>query len=77
MIQESINEIISQQDDVEAVFNAITMQFGPDTVLAAKIKLKPGISIDSAVADINELERKLKERIPGLRWCFIEPDITD
>ena len=53
------------------------MQFGPDTVLAAKIKLKSGIDIDSAVADINELERKLKERVPGLKWCFIEPDITD
>jgi len=53
------------------------MQFGPDTVLAAKIKLKPGIDIDSAVADINELERELKQRVPGLKWCFIEPDVTD
>ena len=77
MIQESINDIISQQDDVVDVFNAITMQFGPDTVLAAKIRLKPGIDIESAVADINELERQLKERVPGLKWCFIEPDITD
>ncbi len=77
VIQESINEIISQQDDVLSVFNAITMQFGPDTVLAAKIKLKPGIDIDSAVADINELERELKKRVPGLKWCFIEPDVTD
>ncbi|MDP6992784.1 MAG: hypothetical protein QGF87_00390, partial [Woeseiaceae bacterium] len=71
------NEIISQQDNVVSVFNAITMQFGPDTVLAAKIKLKPGTDIDSAVADINELERELKQRVPGLKWCFIEPDVTD
>ena len=77
MIQESINDIISQQDDVVDVFNAITMQFGPDTVLAAKIRQKPGIDIESAVADINELERQLKERVPGLKWCFIEPDVTD
>ena len=77
MIQDSINEIISEQENVLEVFNAITMQFGPDTVLAAKIRLKPGISIDSAVDDINELERKLKQRVPGLKWCFIEPDVTD
>lgn len=77
LIQKTINEIISQQNDVEAVFNAITMQFGPDTVLAAKIKLKSGIDIDSAVADINDLERQLKEKVPGLKWCFIEPDVTD
>ncbi len=77
MIRDSINEIISQQEDVLEVFNAITMQFGPDTVLAAKIRLKPGISIDSAIADINELERQLKLKVPGLKWCFIEPDVTD
>lgn len=77
MIQDSISEIIADQDDVLEVFNAITMQFGPDTVLAAKIRLKPGISVDSAVADINELELKLKQKVPGLKWCFIEPDVTD
>lgn len=77
MIQETINEIISEQNDIEEVFNAITMQFGPDTVLAAKIRLKSGIDIDTAVAEINHLERQLKEKVPGLKWCFIEPDTTD
>ena len=39
--------------------------------------LKSGIDIDTAVADINALERRLKEEIPGLKWCFIEPDVAD
>ena len=77
MIQEAINEIISQQSDIEEVFNAITMQFGPDTVLAAKIRMKSGIDIDTAVAEINDLERQLKDKVPGLKWCFIEPDTSD
>jgi len=77
MIQETIAEIIGQDDDIEEVFNAITMQFGPDTLLAAKIRLKSGIDIDLAVAAINDLERKLKAGIPGLKWCFIEPDVAD
>lgn len=77
MIQETISEIIRDDGDIEEVFNAITMQFGPDTLLAAKIKLKSGIDIDTAVADINELERRLKQEIPGLKWCFIEPDVVD
>lgn len=50
---------------------------GSDTVLAAKIKLKPDIDIDLAVANINELESELKKREPGLKWCFIEPYVTD
>ncbi|MDH3442131.1 MAG: cation diffusion facilitator family transporter [Gammaproteobacteria bacterium] len=77
MIQASINEVIGQQDDIEEVFNAITMQFGPDTMLAAKVRIKSGTDIGTAVARINDLERQLKEKVPGLKWCFIEPDVAD
>jgi len=75
-IQEAIEEVIAEQDSIVHVFNTITIQYGPDTMLAAKIKLKDGITI-AAVQDINELERKLKARIPNLKWLFIEPDVTD
>jgi cation diffusion facilitator family transporter len=77
MIQEAIARIIADDDHIEKVFNTITLQFGPDTLLAAKIKLKSGIDIDTAVADINRLERHLKAEIPKLKWCFIEPDVED
>ena len=76
-IQEKIEAIISEQDAIEHVFNTITIQYGPDTMLAAKVKMRPGIDIESAVDELNALERKLKERIPNLAWCFIEPDVTD
>jgi len=76
-IQAAIDEVIAAQESIECVFNTITVQYGPDTMLAAKIKLVDGISINSAVRDINELERELKQRIPNLKWLFIEPDITD
>ncbi len=76
-IQEAIDKIIAEQESIEFCFNTITMQFGPDTMLAAKIKMQPGLSIDQAVASINALERELKERVPKLKWCFIEPDVTD
>jgi cation diffusion facilitator family transporter len=77
LVQEAIDKVISQQPDIEQVFNTITMQFGPDTMLAAKIKLRPGLNIDDAVQSINTLERRLKEEIPNLEWCFIEPDVAD
>ncbi len=76
-VQELIEEIVAAQDGIEKVFNIITIQFGPDTMLAAKVQMTPGTSIESAVADINALERTLKERVPKLAWCFIEPDVTD
>jgi cation diffusion facilitator family transporter len=76
-IQEAIDTIIADQEAIEFCFNTITIQFGPDTMLAAKIKMNPGLTIDEAVASINALERELKARIPKLKWCFIEPDVED
>ena len=76
-IRAAIESIIAEDPDVERVFNTITMQFGPDTMLATKIKLRSDLTIDKGVQTINSLERKLKDRIPGLRWCFVEPDLAD
>lgn len=76
-IQEAIDAIIDDQDAIEFCFNTITMQLGPDTMLAAKIKMCSGLTVDEAVASINALERELKERVPKLKWCFIEPDVAD
>ncbi|HWM27057.1 MAG TPA: cation diffusion facilitator family transporter, partial [Woeseiaceae bacterium] len=35
-IQKAIDKVIAAEDDIERVFNVITMQLGPDTMLAAK-----------------------------------------
>jgi len=76
-IQEAIEAIIAEDPDVEKVFNTITIQFGPDTMLAVKIKMNPDLTINEAIEHINDLERNLKARIPKLKWCFVEPDIED
>ena len=72
-----IETVIAEQTGIDHVFNIITIQFGPDTMLAVKVKITPGVDIETAVAHINALERELKQRIPKLAWCFVEPDVTD
>ncbi|MDH3550240.1 MAG: cation efflux family transporter, partial [Gammaproteobacteria bacterium] len=59
------------------IFNTITIQFGPDTMLAVKVQMDPNLTINQAIVHINDLERNLKARIPKLKWCFVEPDISD
>lgn len=68
---------IDQDPAIEKLFNAITFQLGPDVMLAAKVKMNGGISIEQAVAHINGLERRIKARFPEVAWCFIEPDVED
>ena len=76
-VQAAIDEIISADPDVLQVFNTITIQFGPDTMVALKVKMDPSLTINEAVRHINELERELKARIPKIRFCFVEPDLRD
>lgn len=76
-IQEAIEAIISEQPGIEFAFNTITIQLGPHTMLAGKLKMREDLTINEAVASINALERKLKQRVPNLKWCFIEPDVAD
>ncbi len=76
-IQAVIDDILNRQEEIECVLNTITIQFGPDTMLAAKIKMRDDMTINAAIASINALERELKERVPNLKWSFIEPDNAD
>lgn len=76
-IQKVIDQIICAQEGIECAFNTITIQFGPDTMVAAKVKLDATMNVNDAVASINALERELKARVPKLKWCFIEPDVVD
>jgi len=77
IVQEAIDAIIDADPDIVHVFNTITIQLGPDTMLATKIQLRSGISIEAAVESINKLEKRLKEQVPGLKWSFVEPDFED
>lgn len=77
MVQQTIADIINAVDEIEHVYNTITIQYGPDTMLAAKIRFVDGIDLATAIDRINALERELKRREPKIRWCFIEPDDDD
>ena len=45
------------------------------------VTLPEGLRADSdlatAVRSINTLERRLKQKVPELKWCFVEPDDSD
>ncbi len=77
LVQEAIATVMDEMEAVEEVFNTITMQFGPDTMLATKVRLRKGISMEEGVAAINAMEVRLKASIPELKWCFVEPDLSD
>ena len=74
-VQAVINDQIASDPNIEEVLHSITIQVGPYIMLAAKIRMKAGLDINNACKAINEMEAKLKEVVPDVRWSFIEPDI--
>jgi cation diffusion facilitator family transporter len=76
-LERSIRECIEQNGAIVELLNTITLQFGPKVLLAAKVRMQPGITIDEAVDQINALEREIKAKHAEVGWCFVEPDSTD
>jgi cation diffusion facilitator family transporter len=76
-LQQAIRNEISGDPAIRQLLNAITLQMGPQVMLAAKVQMAPGLSIEEAVAHINQLEKRIKAQFPEVRWCFVEPDDSD
>jgi len=76
-LQQLIQDCVDADPAIAEVFNTITIQLGPQVMLAAKIRLSGELSLTEAIDRINALERRLKGSMPMLQWCFIEPDNKD
>jgi cation diffusion facilitator family transporter len=76
-LEHDLRAIINRDPAIEELLNTITLQMGPKVVLAAKVKMQAGLSIEDAVSHLNELEVEIKRLHPEVGWCFVEPDVTD
>ena len=76
-LQDAIRAEITADPDIHSLLNAITMQMGPQVMLAIKVRMRAGLSLDAAVASLNALEKRIKGKFPEVAWCFVEPDVAD
>ncbi|HTU67956.1 MAG TPA: cation diffusion facilitator family transporter [Steroidobacteraceae bacterium] len=76
-LQEALRAEVASDPDIEALLNAITLQMGPDVMLALKVKMRAGMTLEAAVAALNALEVRLKTKFPEVAWIFVEPDVAD
>ena len=73
----AIDRAIAEDPMIAELLNTITLQFGPRVMLAAKIRMQPGIPVEQVVSGINSLERRIRDEFPEIGWCFIEPDCEE
>ena len=76
-LQEALCAEIAGDPDIGSLLNAITMQMGPQVMLAIKVRMRAGLTLEAAVTSLNALEKRIKAKFPEVAWCFVEPDVAD
>ena len=76
-LRDRIKTFIEARPEVARVFNLITLQLGPDVMIAIKAEMRRDATALDMVNAINAVERALKAEFPEIRWSFFEPDFED
>ncbi|HUW54699.1 MAG TPA: cation diffusion facilitator family transporter [Rhodanobacter sp.] len=63
--------------EVAEVLNLITLQMGPDVMVAIKARMQPVASDRDLIDAINVVEAAMRALFTDVRWSFFEPDISD
>jgi cation diffusion facilitator family transporter len=62
---------------IRKVFNLLTLQLGPDVMVAIKAEMHPAGSERALLEAINRAEAAFKARYPQVTFLFFEPDVSD
>jgi len=73
-----IGDIADDDPNITKVLRTLAVQQGPGEIMVAlKLQMKAGLSGEQMVEAINKFEVRLQERLPEIKWSFVEPDVTD
>jgi len=74
---QKMKEFLTEQPEVEKLYNLLTLHLGPDLMVAVKARMRPQASDQALVNAINTVEAAFRARFGSVRWLFFEPDIKD
>lgn len=70
-----IIKFLESRPEIEHIFNLITLQLGPQIMVAVKAKMAKTQTTDQLIENINKCESELRKENPAIQWIFFEPDI--
>jgi cation diffusion facilitator family transporter len=70
----AIEAFIRARPEIREIFNIITLQMGPDVLVAVQAGLDPEVKASELVRQVNAIEADLRREFPDIRWCFFEAD---
>jgi len=76
-IHEEMKAYLQDRPEVEHLYNLLTLQMGPDAMVAIKARMCRTGSEAELINAINRVERDFRQAFPVTKWLFFEPDDTD
>jgi len=67
----------NSRPEIREVYSLLTMQFGPDAMVAIKARMVPTGSEREMITSINTVEKQFRAQFPMAAWLFFEPDVED
>ncbi len=68
---------LKARPEVAEILNLITLQMGPDVMVAVKARMHDAAGDQQLIAAINTVEAVMKAEFTDIRWSFFEPDNAD
>lgn len=75
--REAMLKFLGAREEIKQVYNLLTLQMGPDVVVAIKAEMARYLAPRDLIEDINRVEQAFRAEFPDVRWCFFEPDSSD
>jgi cation diffusion facilitator family transporter len=72
-----IKNFLEARPEIDQILNLITLQLGPQIMVAIKAKMTKVDTVDQLINNINACELELKKVNAAIRWIFFEPDIQE
>ncbi|MFO0685478.1 MAG: cation diffusion facilitator family transporter [Sandaracinus sp.] len=70
-----VTRIVEADADVVSVRQLLSMHLGPKAVvLALKVELRSDLDLAHVEATIDRVEASIREKLPHMRYIFVEPD---
>lgn len=76
-ISDRMRKFLLERPEVDKIYNLLTLQMGPDAMVAVKARMRPAGSEDELINAINRVEHDFRQAFPMAKWLFFEPDNRD
>jgi len=72
-----LRQFLEARPEISEIYNLMSLQLGNDVMISVQARMREERDARQMVAEINTLERGLRQAFPEIRFSFFEPDYKE